>query len=95
MSAARPPDFEPLASADPVPGDPDEIAMLGRRYADTAAEIAQQAANLRKLATAAPGGWKGQAGTVFQGPARLRRRRGLLSLLRLPCRPPDHGHDRT
>jgi uncharacterized protein YukE len=65
VSAARPPDFEPLASADPVPGDPDEIAMLGRRYADTAAEIAQQAANLRKLATAAPGGWKGQAGTVF------------------------------
>ncbi|HYZ55319.1 MAG TPA: WXG100 family type VII secretion target [Streptosporangiaceae bacterium] len=69
MSVARPPDFEPLASGNPVPGDPDEIAMLGRRYADTAAEIARQAANLRKLATAAPGGWKGQAGTVFHSHA--------------------------
>ena len=69
MSAARPPDFEPLASGNPVPGDPDEITMLGRRYTDTAAEIARQAANLRKLATAAPGGWKGQAGTVFHSHA--------------------------
>jgi uncharacterized protein YukE len=67
--SARPPDFEPLAAGDPVPGDPDEIAALGRRYADTAAEIARQAANLRKLATAAPGGWKGQAGTVFHSHA--------------------------
>jgi uncharacterized protein YukE len=69
VSAGRPPDFEPLASGDPVPGDPQEIAMLGRRYADTAAEIARQAANLRKLATAAPGGWKGKAGTVFHSHA--------------------------
>jgi len=69
VSVARPPDFEPLASGNPVPGDPDEITMLGRRYADTAAEIARQAANLRKLATAAPGGWKGQAGTVFHSHA--------------------------
>ncbi len=69
MSVARPPDFEPLASGNPVPGDPEEITMLGRRYADTAAEIARQAANLRRLATAAPGGWKGQAGTVFHAHA--------------------------
>jgi uncharacterized protein YukE len=58
-----------LASGNPVPGDPDEITTLGRRYSDTAAEIARQAANLRKLATAAPGGWKGQAGTVFHSHA--------------------------
>jgi uncharacterized protein YukE len=69
VTVARPPDFEPLASGNPVPGDPDEITMLGRRYTDTAAEIARQAANLRKLATAAPGGWKGQAGTVFHSHA--------------------------
>ncbi len=69
MSVTRPADFEPLASGNPVPGDPDEITMLGRRYTDTAAEIARQAANLRKLATAAPGGWKGQAGTVFHAHA--------------------------
>jgi hypothetical protein len=60
VSVAQPPDFEPLASGNPVPGDPDEITRLGRRYSDTAAEIARQAANLRKLATAAPGGWKGR-----------------------------------
>jgi hypothetical protein len=36
---ARPPDFEPLASSDPVPGNTDEIVALGRRYTDTAAEI--------------------------------------------------------
>jgi uncharacterized protein YukE len=65
VSIARPADFEPLASSDPVPGEPDEIAALGKRYADTAAEIARQAANLRKLATATPQGWKGQAGPVF------------------------------
>lgn len=65
----KPPDFEPLASSDPVPGDPDQVAALGRRYADTAAEIATQAANLRKLATAAPGGWVGQAGDVFHSKA--------------------------
>ena len=65
MSIARPADFEPLASSDPVPGEPDEITALGKRYADTATEIARQAANLRKLATATPQGWKGQAGTVF------------------------------
>lgn len=62
---AKPPDFEPLASSDPVPGNTDEITALGKRYTDTAAEIEREAASLRKLATQAPDGWKGQAGTVF------------------------------
>jgi uncharacterized protein YukE len=62
---AKPPDFEPLASSNPVPGNTDEIAALGKRYTDTAAEIAREAGNLRKLATQAPDGWKGQSGTVF------------------------------
>ncbi|HEX5292778.1 MAG TPA: hypothetical protein VFX25_28240, partial [Streptosporangiaceae bacterium] len=66
MSVARPPDFEPLADSDPVPGDPDEISRLGRRYADTAAEIARQAGNLHKLASATPDGWEGLAGPVFR-----------------------------
>lgn len=61
----KPPDFEPLAADDPVPGDTDEIATLGRRYTDTAAEIARQAANLRKLAGGTAEGWKGKAGSVF------------------------------
>jgi uncharacterized protein YukE len=62
---ARPPDFEPLAGSDPVPGEPGAIAALGRRYAQTAQEITQQAANLRKLAGNASTGWKGKSGTVF------------------------------
>jgi uncharacterized protein YukE len=69
LSTPRPPDFEPLASSDPVPGDTSEIAALGKRYTDTAAEIETQAANLRKLAAASPQGWKGQAGTVFASKA--------------------------
>lgn len=62
---AKPPDFEPLAFNDPVPGDTDAVATLGRRYTDTAAEIARQAANLHKLGSATPEGWKGKAGSVF------------------------------
>jgi uncharacterized protein YukE len=69
MSTGKPPDFEPLASSDPVPGNPDDIASLGRRYTDTAAEIAAQAAHLRELATAAPGGWVGKSGNVFHSHA--------------------------
>jgi len=66
---ARPPDFEPLASSDPVPGNTDEIAALGRRYTDTAAEIKAQAANLNKLAAGTIQGWTGQAAKVFQSHA--------------------------
>ena len=66
---ARPPDFEPLASSDAVPGDTDEIAALGRRYTDTAAEIQAQAANLKKLAAGTIQGWTGQAAKVFQSHA--------------------------
>jgi uncharacterized protein YukE len=66
---ARPPDFEPLAGSDPVPADTDEIASLGRRYTDTAAEIETQAANLRKLASNTIGDWTGQAAKVFQSHA--------------------------
>ena len=65
----RPPDFEPLALFQPVPGDPDRVAVIARRYRDTAAEIAQQAANLRTLSQQAAGGWKGKAGKVFSSHA--------------------------
>jgi hypothetical protein len=62
---AKPPDFEPLSSSDPVPADTGEIAQLGKRYTDTAAEIVRQAGNLRRLASGTPEGWKSQAGAVF------------------------------
>jgi uncharacterized protein YukE len=66
---ARPPDFEPLASSDPVPADIDETAALGRRYTDTAAEIETQAAKLKALASNTIDGWTGQAAKVFQSHA--------------------------
>src|SRR5205807_490688 len=66
---AKPPDFEPLAASDPVPGEPGAIAALGKRYAQTAQEITQQAASLRKLAGGASAGWKGKSGTVFAAKA--------------------------
>jgi uncharacterized protein YukE len=65
----RPPDFEPLAGTDPVPADTDEIAALGKRYTDTAAEIESQARNLRRLAANTTGGWVGKAGQAFQSRA--------------------------
>jgi uncharacterized protein YukE len=52
-----------------VPGDRDRVAVIARRYRDTAAEIAQQAANLRTLSQQAAGGWKGKAGKVFSSHA--------------------------
>jgi uncharacterized protein YukE len=66
---SRPPDFEPLAGSDPVLADTDEIAALGRRYTDTAAEIKAQAAKLTKLASNTIDGWTGQAAKVFQSHA--------------------------
>ena len=66
---ARPPDFEPLAGTDPVPADTNEIAALGKRYTDTAAEIEAQARNLRRLASDTTGGWVGKAGKTFQSRA--------------------------
>lgn len=59
----RPVDWTPLADSDPVPGDPAEVARLARRYADTAAEVTRQAANLRTLASAE--GWDSDAGRTF------------------------------
>lgn len=67
--SGKPPDFEPLATGDPVPGDPGFIGQLGRRYQDTAYEIQQQAGNLRTLAGSTSAGWKGAAGTVFASKA--------------------------
>ena len=66
---SRPADFEPLAGLDPVPADTEEIAALGRRYTDTAAEIKAQAAKLTKLASNTIDGWTGQAAKVFQSHA--------------------------
>jgi hypothetical protein len=71
VSPVRPADFEPLASADPVPGDAEAVAALGRRYRDTASEIARQ---VTALAAAKAAG--------APGPVRDRVRRRLIRVLR-------------
>jgi len=60
----RPADWSPLAGADPVPGDPDEVAALGRRLRGTAAEIEQAAARLRTMCT--DEFWDSDAGQAFR-----------------------------
>jgi uncharacterized protein YukE/uncharacterized membrane protein len=64
-SPTPPGSFAPLDGRNGVPGDAGAVSDLARRYADTAAEIEAQAANLRKLTSQARGGWKGEAGEKF------------------------------
>jgi len=47
---ARPVDWSPLAGSDPVPGDPYEVARMGRHYTDVADAIERAAGKLRQLA---------------------------------------------
>ena len=69
MTAQLPIGFEPLASANPVPGDSYEVAVLARRLSDTAEEIATQTANLRKLASNSSEFWTGKAAAEFHDSA--------------------------
>jgi hypothetical protein len=52
-----------LAGEDPVPGDPDQVERIAKRYSDMAEELTRQAGNLRKLATTE--GWDADAGRTF------------------------------
>lgn len=60
----RPADWSPLAAADPVPGDPEDVAGLGRRFKATAAEIDQAASRLRAMCT--DEFWESDAGAAFR-----------------------------
>jgi hypothetical protein len=60
----RPADWSPLTDADPVPGDPYEVAALGRRFRATAAEITAAAKRLRTMCT--DQFWDSGAGTAFR-----------------------------
>ena len=60
---SRPVDWRPLEAADPVPGDPDELERIAKRYSDLADELLQQADNLKKIATT--DGWDAEAGRAF------------------------------
>ncbi|WP_104524986.1 WXG100 family type VII secretion target [Blastococcus atacamensis] len=65
VTPVAPASFEPLDDRNGVPGDPEELATLARRYADTAAEIEAQAANLTALTSRSQKAWKGEAGDNF------------------------------
>lgn len=61
----RPADWTPLAAADPVPGDPMEVAAIGGQLTKVAAQISADVAWLRSLCTAQF--WDSGAGEAFQG----------------------------
>jgi len=71
---SRPPDWSPLASSDPVPGDPAEVAALGHRLRNTANGISEETRFLRSLCTDEY--WDSEAGTAFR--ARVESTAGKL-----------------
>jgi hypothetical protein len=62
---SRPADWTPLAAADPVPGDPVEVALTGAALTQVADQISADVAWLRSLCTAQF--WDSDAGEAFQG----------------------------
>ena len=54
----------PLSDADPVPGDPDTLAALGKHMADAAAEIERMANTLPQICTSET--WDSDAGQQFR-----------------------------
>ncbi|WP_406172598.1 hypothetical protein [Streptomyces sp. NBC_00996] len=60
---ARPKDWSPLWDSDPVPGDPYEVAKLGKKLRGMADEIDKQARNIKALASV--DGWDSDAGRAF------------------------------
>ncbi|MFJ8791100.1 putative T7SS-secreted protein [Streptomyces sp. NPDC102462] len=59
----RPRDWEPLHDGDPIPGDPYEVARLGKKLRGMADEIEKQAGNIKALASVE--GWDSDAGRAF------------------------------
>jgi hypothetical protein len=64
----RPKDWHPVADKDPIPGDPEGVATLGRQLRDTAAVIQQQIKNLQAVAEVTA--WDSDAGTEFRKTAK-------------------------
>jgi len=57
-------DWWPLSDADPVPGDPETLAALGKHMADAAAEIERMASTLPRICTSET--WDSDAGEQFR-----------------------------
>jgi len=60
----RPRDWWPLSDGDPVPGDPGQLAALGKHMADAVAEIARIARELPNICTSEV--WDSDAGAEFR-----------------------------
>lgn len=61
--SGRPSDWTPLYDSDPVPGDPYEVARLGKKLRGMAEEIDKQARNIKALASVES--WDSDAGRAF------------------------------
>ena len=61
---SRPREWWPLADADPVPGDPQQLAALGRRMANVAAEVERMASQLPGICGSEV--WDSDAGQEFR-----------------------------
>ncbi|MCF3123804.1 hypothetical protein IPZ68_29460 [Streptomyces arenae] len=61
--STRPTDWEPLHIGDPVPGDPYEVARLGKKLRTMADEIDKQARNIKALSSVES--WDSDAGRGF------------------------------
>ncbi|MFE1440898.1 hypothetical protein [Streptomyces sp. NPDC058739] len=66
--SSRPRDWHPLADTDPVPGDPDQVAALGRKLRKTADELQRQIRNLKAVAEV--DAWDSKAGHEFRSRAK-------------------------
>ncbi|MGI5437086.1 hypothetical protein ACQEV4_06375 [Streptomyces shenzhenensis] len=64
----RPRDWHPIADSDPIPGDPDQVAALGRQLRKTAEELDRQIRNLKAVAEV--DSWDSKAGTEFRAKAK-------------------------
>ncbi|MGW0824224.1 putative T7SS-secreted protein [Streptomyces sp. NPDC002845] len=66
--SGRPRDWHPVADADPIPGDPDQVATLGRQLRKTANELERQIRNLKAVAEV--DSWDSKAGKEFREKAK-------------------------
>ncbi|MGW0135242.1 hypothetical protein [Streptomyces sp. NPDC003299] len=66
--AGRPRDWHPVADSDPIPGDPDRVASLGKTLRKTADELERQIKNLKAVAEV--DAWDSKAGKEFREKAK-------------------------
>ncbi|GAA2560642.1 MULTISPECIES: hypothetical protein [Streptomyces] len=66
--SGRPRDWHPVADSDPIPGDPDQVAALGRQLRRSATELERQIKNLKAVAEV--DAWDSRAGKEFREKAK-------------------------